>query len=65
MLALTIVGIITAVFVVGIFLLVAVGIWALVDAFLIPGMVQNQKDDVRKKLTLEALATQGALVSPA
>jgi len=35
-------------------------IWLLVDAFLIPGMVQKQKDDVRRRLTLEALAQQGS-----
>ncbi len=35
-------------------------IWLLVDAFLIPGMVQQQKDDVRRRLTLEALAQQGS-----
>jgi hypothetical protein len=35
-------------------------IWVLVDAFLIPGMVQKQKDDVRQRLTLETLAQHGA-----
>ncbi|MCH4541087.1 hypothetical protein DK867_06560 [Ochrobactrum sp. POC9] len=61
MLALTVIGVITAAIVVGFFLLIAVGIWALVDAFLIPGMIQAQKEEVRRKLTLEALATQGLI----
>ena len=30
-------------------------IWVLIDAFLIPGMVQQQKDDVRRRLTADAL----------
>lgn len=33
-------------------------VWLLVDAFLIPGMVQKQKEDVRKRLTMNALAIQ-------
>lgn len=59
MLALTIVGLITTVIGVGFVLLIISGIWALIDAFLIPGMIQTQKDEVRKKLTLEALAFRG------
>nr|WP_244533076.1 TM2 domain-containing protein [Phyllobacterium sp. CL33Tsu] len=35
-------------------------VWVLIDAFLIPSMVQQQKDDVRKRLTLEALTFSGA-----
>ncbi|MER9338932.1 hypothetical protein NKJ06_34395 [Mesorhizobium sp. M0293] len=34
----------------GAFLLLALGIWILVDAFLIPGMVQAHKSEVRKQL---------------
>jgi len=30
-------------------------IWLLADAFLIPGMIQRQKDDVRRRLTMDAL----------
>lgn len=30
-------------------------IWVIVDAFLIPGMVQQQKDDVRRRLTSDAM----------
>lgn len=33
-------------------------IWLIVDAFLIPGMVQKQKDEVRRRLTQDALAYQ-------
>lgn len=40
-LIITLVSIITAFFVIGLFGLLAVGIWVLVDAFLIPGMVQS------------------------
>lgn len=34
-------------------------IWVLIDAFLIPGMVQQQKDDVRRRLTADALLGAG------
>jgi len=53
------IGIFTSVIVVGWFLLAAAGIWWLVDAFLIPGMVE---DDARQKRTLianEISAMQG------
>jgi TM2 domain-containing membrane protein YozV len=36
-----VVGIVTSILVVGMFLLIALGIWVLVDAFLIPGLVQD------------------------
>jgi TM2 domain-containing membrane protein YozV len=57
-LLLTIVGIVTAVIGVGIVILLGTGIWILVDAFLIPGMVQQQKNDVRQQLTQSALIHQ-------
>ncbi|HDZ73502.1 MAG TPA: TM2 domain-containing protein [Aurantimonas coralicida] len=31
-------------------------IWLIVDAFLIPGMIQKKRDEIRQKLTIEALA---------
>lgn len=34
-------------------------VWLLVDAFLIPGMVQKQKDDVRQRLSMNAMMAGG------
>jgi TM2 domain-containing membrane protein YozV len=45
---------------VGAFLLLALGIWVLVDAFLIPGMVQAHKAEVRKRLGMDVLLASGA-----
>ena len=47
MLVLLIVGLLTVTVIVGAFLLVVLAIWVLVDAFLIPGMVQGHKSQVR------------------
>ncbi|MFM9857461.1 TM2 domain-containing protein [Pseudoxanthobacter sp. M-2] len=33
--------------------------WLLIDAFLIPGMVRERQDEIRRRLTMEALANQG------
>ncbi|MHC3940194.1 TM2 domain-containing protein [Paenochrobactrum sp. BZR 201-1] len=30
-------------------------VWVIIDAFLIPGMVQQQKDEVRRRLSSDAL----------
>ncbi|WP_042777789.1 TM2 domain-containing protein [Sinorhizobium fredii] len=46
-LVLTILGILLAPFHVGTVFLVPAVIWALVDAFLIPGMIRQEKDEVR------------------
>lgn len=54
MLALLVVGIITAPIVIGGVLLAILGIWAIVDAFLIPGMVQKHKSEVRNRLSIDA-----------
>lgn len=59
MLILTVLGFLTAVVFVGFVFLLAVGIWWLVDAFLIPGWVDAQKSAVRASLTNTALI-QGA-----
>lgn len=48
-------GWLTLMFILGGFLLLVLGIWVLVDAFLIPGMIQKHKDTVRDKLTSDAL----------
>ncbi|OLP45673.1 hypothetical protein BJF95_11030 [Rhizobium oryziradicis] len=55
MLLLTIFGVILSVVGVGFILLAVVGIWALVDAFLIPGMVAEQKNKVRNNLLQQAM----------
>jgi TM2 domain-containing membrane protein YozV len=57
-LLLTIIGIVTAVVGIGVVILLGTAIWILVDAFLIPGMVQQQKNDVRQQLTQNALIHQ-------
>lgn len=36
-------------------------IWVVVDAFLIPGMIQRKRDELRQKLTIEALTMRGGL----
>lgn len=51
MAALFVVGLLTTVILVGFVLLFAVGIWAIVDAFLIPGMITEQKNELRRQLT--------------
>ena len=62
MLILTIVGFATVAFIVGAIPLIVVAIWALVDAFLIPGMIRDHKDRLRQNLTMSAmLANESAL----
>lgn len=60
MLALLVVGIVTVPIVVGSLLLVILGIWAIVDAFLIPGIVQKHKAEVRSRLSAEAQISSAA-----
>lgn len=55
MLLLTIFGVLLSFVGVGFILLAVVGIWALVDAFLIPGMVAEQKNKVRNDLLQQAM----------
>jgi TM2 domain-containing membrane protein YozV len=55
MLVLTVVGFVLLPVGVGAVLLIAVGIWALIDAFLIPGMVAQHKNKVRSDLLQQAL----------
>ncbi|MCP3730100.1 TM2 domain-containing protein [Sphingomonas sp. MG17] len=50
-LLLSIVGWLTLVFIVGIFMLAGVGIWLLVDAFLIPGMIREHNMKLASDLT--------------
>ncbi|SER12793.1 TM2 domain-containing protein [Sphingobium sp. YR768] len=51
-LLLLIIGWTTIIVGVGIFMLIALGIWVLVDAFLIPGMVRAENLKLADKLTL-------------
>ena len=50
-LVLSVIGWATAIFVVGLFLLAGVGIWVLVDAFLIPGMIRGKNVELADSLT--------------
>ena len=58
MLALLIGGIITIPFFFGLPIIV-VWIWAFVDLFLIGGMVQQQKEETRRRISNEMLVRQG------
>lgn len=42
----------------GYLLLMAVLVWIIIDAFLIPGMIQEHKDDMRHRFTQAALDRQ-------
>jgi len=55
-LGLTVIGALTSVLGIGVVLLIVSGIWVLVDAFLIPGMIQKNKDEVRRRLSMDALS---------
>lgn len=55
MMLLSIFGVILSVVGIGFILLIVVGVWALVDAFLIPGMVAEQKNKVRNDLLQQAM----------
>ena len=43
---------------IGFIILGMVLIWLLIDAFLIPGMIQDHKEEVRRRLTEDALANR-------
>ena len=60
MLILTILGWLTIAVAVGAVFLIVVGLWILVDLFLIPGMVQQHKDSVRLKFSAHVMSTSGA-----
>lgn len=53
MLCLTLIGMITLVVYIGAFILAAVGIWMLVDAFLIPGIVASDANAKRAMIAKE------------
>ena len=56
MLVLFILGWVTLAIFVGLFLLAAVGIWMLVDAFLIPGMIEQDAKQKRVAISNEIAA---------
>lgn len=56
MLILFILGWATLALVIGVFFLVALAVWVLVDAFLIPGMVDQLRQGTRQRATNELLA---------
>ncbi|MCA0032768.1 TM2 domain-containing protein [Mesorhizobium sp. B263B2A] len=60
MLGLTIVGVATSPIGIGSAFLVAAAIWTLVDAFLIPGMIQAHKDGVRRNFGMDAMLSEAA-----
>jgi TM2 domain-containing membrane protein YozV len=59
-LLLLIFGFILMVAYVGILLLAALGIWLLVDAFLIPGMIEKSTTSARERIRAEIEATSSA-----
>jgi TM2 domain-containing membrane protein YozV len=63
MLILTILGIASLVVVVGVFLLAAVGIWTLVDIFLVPGLIREDREQMRQRLTMESINRGVALAA--
>ncbi|WOI28731.1 TM2 domain-containing protein [Sulfitobacter dubius] len=65
MLLLTIFSILTMAILIGMFTLIAVGIWVIVDAFLIPGMINNERSKLRDQLTSNADITNAALLNMA
>lgn len=50
MLAMTGLGLLTAPILIGWPLLAFVWVWAVIDLFLIPGMIRDDKDDIRRRL---------------
>ncbi len=60
MLVLNILGWVTLVVYIGVFLLIVLGIWLLVDAFLIPGIIAADADSKRAKIMNEVALTTTA-----
>jgi|SRR5699024_9483025 len=49
-LAMSILGWLTVIFIIGFFFLAAVGIWLVVDLFLIPGMIQKDNERIEAQV---------------
>ena len=60
MLLLNVVGWLTAAFLIGFLFLAIWGIWWLVDLFLISGMIDRQKSELRTRLMQDVLLVKGA-----
>lgn len=60
MLLLNVVGWLTATFLIGFLFLAVWGVWWLVDLFLISGMIDRQKSELRTRLMQEVLLVKGA-----
>jgi hypothetical protein len=56
----SVIGWLTVIVGVGFVILAIQGIWVLIDAFLIPGMVQADKAKLRQSLTPDAILSAGA-----
>lgn len=65
MLAMLIVGFATVAVGFGAIVWVILGIWLLVDLFLIPGIIRNDKEKLRQRLTMQALTSSTAAISVA
>jgi TM2 domain-containing membrane protein YozV len=59
-LLMSVIGWLTVVVGIGFVILAIEGIWVLIDAFLIPGMVQADKAKLRQSLTTDAILAAGA-----
>lgn len=64
MLALFVVGLLTAAAGIGIILLAVVAIWALLDAFMIPGFIRRHKEEVRQSFATHVAITSGNFAAP-
>ena len=64
MIALNLLGWLTLIFIFGFFLLGALGVWLLVDAFLISGWVQKHNSDLAIRLGMAASAPAAAPAPP-
>lgn len=61
MLALMILGILFSAVGVGVFIVLGVGLWALIDAFLIPGMISQLLQDARSRIATEVSVMKSAI----
>lgn len=56
-LVLSVLGVLTLIFGIGFVFLMVVGLWLLVDLFLIPGMVDRHRQDVRNRLASQMVVS--------
>ncbi|SDG87880.1 TM2 domain-containing protein [Sulfitobacter delicatus] len=65
MLVLSLFSFVTMAIVIGIFTFAVVAIWVVVDAFLIPGMINSERSKLRDQLTSNASITNAAVQNTA